>query len=290
MSHPTSHSNRDGSPQEVCQQGSQRRPSPRPELVNHSGDDINNGRPMLLGDTRLGENPVNPTADEASGQAALGPCAHEEEQDQDQPMHFQNRNSGGTQINPGVATSSSNTEATALPRADTARPSPLLELDDEPVSKTHLASCNEIGFSPTTEKLLEECKTNNAKFLSAIRQAKAVFPTGHGWEAAIATKKENSDIRDLMRIYHRFECHNIYLHVVEAGFHTGAHWIREMRSELARKLCRDFPGRFPNHKVANKCLNWVDQGCRYHEWTEMLSKTSDLGYLIALPSNVPHSA
>ncbi|KAF5136397.1 hypothetical protein E5D57_000158 [Metarhizium anisopliae] len=93
-----------------------------------------------------------------------------------------------------------------------------------------------------------------------------------------------------MRIYHRFECHNIYSHVVEAGFHTGTHWIRDMRTVLVNKLCKDFPERFQNQKTANKCLNWVDQGCRYREWTDLLSETSDLGYLLALPADVPHSA
>lgn len=163
-------------------------------------------------------------------------------------------------------------------------------VDDDAVSKTSLAMCSEIDFAPSTKRLLEDCKSNCGKFLRVIKEAKAVFPNGQGWEAAIATKKENTNIRDLMRIYHRFECYNIYRHVVEAGFHTGTHWIREMRATLVNKLCQDFPERFHNQKVANKCLNWVDQGCRYHEWTEMLSETPDLGYLIALPSDVSHSA
>ncbi|KHN97575.1 uncharacterized protein MAM_04590 [Metarhizium album ARSEF 1941] len=162
--------------------------------------------------------------------------------------------------------------------------------DDDAFCRTGLATCNEIKLSPSTKRLLEDCKNDCGQFLRAIKEAKAALPTGHGWEAAIATKKENADIRDLMRIYHRFECHNIYSHVVEAGFHTGTHWIREMRTVLVNKLCRDFPDRFQNQKMANKCLNWVDQGCRYREWTEMLSETSNLGYLIALPAEVPHSA
>ncbi|KAJ6140272.1 hypothetical protein N7471_006758 [Penicillium samsonianum] len=162
--------------------------------------------------------------------------------------------------------------------------------DDDTFGKTGLATCSEIKFAPSTKRLLEACKTNCGEFLRAISEAKAAFPTGQGWEAAIATKKENADIRDLMRIYHRFECYNIYRHVVEAGYHTGTHWIREMRAVLANKLCRDFPGRFQNQKTANKCLNWVDQGCSYHEWTEILSETPNLGYLIALPSDVSHSA
>jgi hypothetical protein len=162
--------------------------------------------------------------------------------------------------------------------------------EKENFSKTNLTSCSEIGFAPSTRRLLEDCKTTRGKFLLAIREAKVALPTGQGWEAAIATKRENADIRDLMRIYYRFECHNIYIHVVEAGFHTGTHWIREKRAALANKLFHDFPERFKDHKSASKSLNWVDQGCRYHEWTGMFSKTPDLGYLIALPSDVCHSA
>ncbi|OAA39363.1 hypothetical protein NOR_06201 [Metarhizium rileyi] len=158
------------------------------------------------------------------------------------------------------------------------------------VSRMGLATCREIDFSPSTERLLRDCKHNPGEFLRAIKEAKAAFPTGQGWEAAIATKRENADIRDLMKIYHRFECYNIYTHVVEAGFHTGAHWIRDMRLKLVNKLCKDFPERFHNQRTANKCLNWVDQGCRYHEWAEMLSETLDLGYLVALPIDVSHSA
>ncbi|KAJ5564675.1 hypothetical protein N7513_000917 [Penicillium frequentans] len=162
--------------------------------------------------------------------------------------------------------------------------------DDEAFSKTSLATCDDITFSPNTKKLLESCKTNLGGFLQAIREAKVSLPTGQGWEAAIATKKENVDIRDLMKIYHRFECHNIYRHVVEAELHTGTHWIRDMRTALANKLCQDFPERFQDQKAANKCLNWVDQGCRYQEWAEMFNEKTDLGYLIALPSDVSHSA
>ncbi|KAJ5892371.1 hypothetical protein N7504_009062 [Penicillium tannophilum] len=162
--------------------------------------------------------------------------------------------------------------------------------DDEAFSKTSLATCDDLTFSPNTKRLLESCRTNQGGFLQAIREAKVSLPTGQGWEAAIATKKENVDIRDLMKIYHRFECHNIYRHVVEAEFHTGTHWIRDMRTALANKLCQDFPERFQDQKAANKCLNWVDQGCRYSEWAEMFNEKTDLGYLIALPSDVSHSA
>lgn len=165
-----------------------------------------------------------------------------------------------------------------------------LMTDDEAFSKTSLATCDDLTFSPNTKRLLESCKTNQGGFLQAIREAKVSLPTGQGWEAAIATKKENVDIRDLMKIYHRFECHNIYRHVVEAEFHTGTHWIRDMRTALANKLCQDFPERFQDQKAANKCLNWVDQGCRYSEWAEMFNEKTDLGYLIALPSDVSHSA
>ncbi|KAK2612062.1 hypothetical protein QQS21_001911 [Conoideocrella luteorostrata] len=176
----------------------------------------------------------------------------------------------------------------ASQQTETTTPQPPGSVVDN--GKTGLANCNQLKFAPSTERLLKDCRSDRGEFLRAIEEAKAALPTGHGWLAAIATKKENSDIRDLMRIYHRFECHNIYSHVVEAGFHTGTHWIREMRTALANKLCQGFPERFQNIKTANKCLNWVDQGCRYHEWTGILGETSDLGYLIALPSDVPHSA
>ncbi|KAJ5117104.1 hypothetical protein N7476_006382 [Penicillium atrosanguineum] len=148
-----------------------------------------------------------------------------------------------------------------------------------------------LKFAPMMKRLFQDCKTDRGEFLRAIREAKAAFPTGQGWEAAIATKEENADMRDRMKIYHRFECYNIYWHVVEAGFHTGTYWIRDMRTALANKLCQDFPKRFQNQKTANKCLNWVDQGCKYHEWAGLFSsRTTDLGYLIALPLDVPHSA
>ncbi|PCD39309.1 hypothetical protein FGRA07_00580 [Fusarium graminearum] len=97
-------------------------------------------------------------------------------------------------------------------------------------------------------------------------------------------------MRDLLSIYHRFECYNIYRHTVEAGYHTGEHWIRDKRRELAQKLFDDFPERFQDTKSANKCLNWVDQGCRFHEWTKIFSEVSGLGILIALPSEIPRSA
>lgn len=164
------------------------------------------------------------------------------------------------------------------------------DVDDTASSKTQLVSCSDLNFAPSTQRLLEECKANPGEFLRAIREARATFPTGQGWKAAIASKKENADMRELMRIYHRFECYNIYSHVVEAGFHTGSHWIREMRADLARKLCQEFPERFQSHDAANKCLNWVDQGCKYHGWANMFGEPSNLGYLIALPSAVPHSA
>ncbi|KAL4915957.1 hypothetical protein BDW62DRAFT_203113 [Aspergillus aurantiobrunneus] len=72
-------------------------------------------------------------------------------------------------------------------------------------------------------------------------------------------------MRDCMKIYHRFECYNIYRHVVEAGLHTGTHWIRDLRTALAHKLCQDFTQRFHDQKAANKSLNWVDHGCKYRE-------------------------
>ncbi len=165
-----------------------------------------------------------------------------------------------------------------------------VDFDNGAYHKTQLATCEEVNFAPSTRKLLEDCKTNRGGFLRTIKQFKAVLPTGQGWKAAIAAKKENADMRDIIKIYHRFECYNIYRHVVEAGFHTGVHWVRDMRSELIKKLCQDFPERFQSQKVANKCLNWVDQGCKFHEWTEMFGESSNLGYLIALPTEVPHSA
>ncbi|KAG2002774.1 hypothetical protein GB937_009540 [Aspergillus fischeri] len=148
-----------------------------------------------------------------------------------------------------------------------------------------------ITFSPRIRRLLEDCKTDRGGFLRAIGEAKAAFPTGQGWEAAIATKEDNADMRDCMKIYHRFECYNIYRHVVEAGFHTGTHWIRDLRTALANKLCQEFPQRFHNQKAANKSLNWVDHGCKYREWADNFrNNPTDLGYLIALPIDVPHSA
>ncbi|KAM3425862.1 hypothetical protein NHJ13734_009861, partial [Beauveria thailandica] len=133
-------------------------------------------------------------------------------------------------------------------------------IESEACTKTTFASCTEIKFKPTTLQLLQKCKHQPGEFLQVIGESTAVLPTGQGWEAAIAGKKENADVRDLMKVYHRFECHNIYKHVVEAGFHTGEHWIRNMRTVLIEKLCRDFPERFHDAKTANKCLNWVDQG------------------------------
>ncbi|KAJ5219196.1 uncharacterized protein N7498_001295 [Penicillium cinerascens] len=148
-----------------------------------------------------------------------------------------------------------------------------------------------LEFSPSTRLLLEGCKTDRGRFLREIEEARTALPTGQGWEAAIATKEDNADLRDRMKIYHRFECYNIYKHVVEAGYHTGTHWIRDMRTSLANKLCQDFPQRFPDQKSVKKSLNWVDQGCKYHEWAgQFRSEGTALGYLIALPLDVPHSA
>lgn len=162
--------------------------------------------------------------------------------------------------------------------------------DHNSCGSSRLSTCVEIKLTPSTERLLENCKTDPTQFLRAIKEAKVALPNGQGWEAALATKKENTDIRDLLRIYHRFECFNIYSHVVEAGYHTSMHWVRDGRSSLIKKLCEDFPSRFQNQKAANKCLNCVDQGCKYHEWIKIFSETEDLGYLIALPSDMPHSA
>ncbi|KAG4433956.1 hypothetical protein IFR05_010569 [Cadophora sp. M221] len=146
-------------------------------------------------------------------------------------------------------------------------------------------------FSPSTRFLLESCKTDRGRFLREIEDAKTSLPTGQGWEAAIATKKENADLRECIKIYHRFECYNIYKHVVAAGYHTGTHWIRDMKPALADKLCQEFPQRFPDQKTVNKSLNWVDQGCKYNEWTcQFKGEGTALGHLIALPLDVPHSA
>ncbi|KAL7790522.1 hypothetical protein V8C43DRAFT_315880 [Trichoderma afarasin] len=135
--------------------------------------------------------------------------------------------------------------------------------DHNSCGSSRLSSCVEIKLTPSTERLLENCKTDPTQFLRAIKEAKIALPNGQGWEAALATKKENTDIRDLLRIYHRFECFNIYSHVVEAGYHTSMHWVRDGRSSLIKKLCEDFPSRFQSQKAANKCLNCVDQGCKY---------------------------
>ena len=185
------------------------------------------------------------------------------------------------QPTPGSAEASPAAGLVSLHQADTS--------DDVVFRRENLAICDEINFAPSTQRLLEACKANRGRFLLAIGEAKAAFPNGQGWEAAIATKKENADIRDLIKIYHRFECHNIYKHVVEAGYHTGTHWIRDMRALLTNKLCQDFPERFQNQKAANKSLNWVDQGCKYQEWAGMFSEKPDFGFLIALPSDVSHS-
>ncbi|KAL7953841.1 hypothetical protein V8C34DRAFT_320495 [Trichoderma compactum] len=135
--------------------------------------------------------------------------------------------------------------------------------DHNSCGSSRLSTCLEIKLTPSTERLLENCKTDPTQFLRAIKEAKVVLPNGQGWEAALAAKKENTDIRDLLRIYHRFECFNIYRHVVEAGYHTSMHWVRDGRSSLIKKLCEDFPSRFQSPKAANKCLNCVDQGCKY---------------------------
>ncbi|KAL4750526.1 hypothetical protein BDW72DRAFT_193745 [Aspergillus terricola var. indicus] len=141
-----------------------------------------------------------------------------------------------------------------------------------------------LTFSPSTRLLLESCKTDRGRFLREIEEARTALPTGQGWEAAIATKDDNADMHDRMKIYHRFECYNIYMHVVEAGYHTGTHWIRDMRTALANKLCQDFHQRFPSQKAANKSLNWVDQGYKFKDWASHFgNEATDLGYLIALP-------
>lgn len=162
--------------------------------------------------------------------------------------------------------------------------------NEDTLDRTRLAACTEITFSSNLLRVLQNCKTDRDLFLRKVEESKASLPNGRGWKAAIATKQENADMRDLLSIYHRFECYNIYRHVVEAGYHTGEHWIRDRRQELAKKLCDDFPERFQTLKAANKCLNWVDQGCKYHEWTKIFTQISDLGFLIALPSEIPRSA
>jgi hypothetical protein len=154
----------------------------------------------------------------------------------------------------------------------------------------HTSEHSTLKFSATTEALLQVCMQDPSAFLTAVEDGKVSLPNGKGWEAAIATKRNNADLRELTRIFHRFECYNIYKHVVDAGYHTGSHWIRDLRPLLAAKLSHDFPSSFVDQKAANKCLNWVDQGCRYREWAERLSDPEvELGYLIALPCDVPHS-
>ncbi|KAL4733397.1 Pyruvate/Phosphoenolpyruvate kinase-like domain-containing protein [Aspergillus similis] len=97
-------------------------------------------------------------------------------------------------------------------------------------------------------------------------------------------------MRDRIKVYHRFECYNIYTHVVEAGYHTGTHWIRDLRTALAIKLCQGFPQRFPSQKTANKSLNWVDQSYKFNDWASQFgNEATALGYLIALALDVPHS-
>ncbi|CAF3575964.1 hypothetical protein QX201_002658 [Fusarium graminearum] len=162
--------------------------------------------------------------------------------------------------------------------------------DDDTLVETRLTSCNDIDFTPSLRLLMETCKIDRSVFFHKVEESKAAFPNGQGWRAAIAIKQDNADMRDLLSIYHRFECYNIYRHTVEAGYHTGEHWIRDKRRELAQKLFDDFPERFQDTKSANKCLNWVDQGCRFHEWTKIFSEVSGLGILIALPSEIPRSA
>lgn len=188
---------------------------------------------------------------------------------------------------------SNNSQGTSSSDIDTNSTNPSPNTEETPLQDGTIfdSTINKPGFSPTMRRLLESCRTDRGKFLREIEEARAVLPTGQGWEAAIATKVENADLRDRMKIYHRFECYNIYQHVVEAGYHTGTHWIREMRTTLAQKLCEEFPRRFRDQKAANKCLNWVDQGCKYHEWAGHFRRgVRDLGYLIALPLDVPHSA
>jgi hypothetical protein len=154
----------------------------------------------------------------------------------------------------------------------------------------HLSEHGTLKFSAMADALLQACMQDPSAFLRAVEDGKVSLPNGQGWEAAIATKRNNADLRELTRIFHRFECYNIYKHVVDAGYHTGSHWIRDMRPILAAKLSHDFPNSFVDQKAANKCLSWVDQGCRYREWAKGLSDSEvDLGYLIALPCDVPHS-
>ncbi|KAF5664253.1 hypothetical protein FHETE_7135 [Fusarium heterosporum] len=161
---------------------------------------------------------------------------------------------------------------------------------DDTLEKTRLTACNDVTFTPTLRQLLEDCKNDRGLFLRKVEESQAALPNGQGWQAAIAIKQDNADMRDLLSVYHRFECYNIYRHVVEAGYHTGEHWIRDRRQELTKRLCDDFPKRFQNTKAANKCLNWVDQGCKYHEWTKMFGESQELGFLVALPSEIPRSA
>jgi len=174
--------------------------------------------------------------------------------------------------------------------ADTTNTSSLIRETTPQRIGTDVDTVGTLTFSPSTKLLLESCKTDRGRFLREIEEARTALPTGQGWEAAIATKENNADMRDRNKIYHRFECYNIYKHVVEAGYHTGTHWIRDMRMALVNKLCQEFPQRFPDEKAANKGLNWVDQGCKYHEWAgQFISEGTSLGHLIALPLDVPHS-
>ncbi|KAL8953299.1 MAG: hypothetical protein Q9222_000823 [Ikaeria aurantiellina] len=245
-------------------------------------------------------NSSNPGDDHTDDNQSPLPLPHENDDDQSGSAHVVDPAHGDLDI-PAITPCLSfgqqpASSVTALPAAGlaTLQQAEIVALpaasDDSSICKEGLATCSEVQFAPSTSRLLEACRIERGQFLRAIREAKAALPTGQGWEAAIATKRENADIRDLMKIYHRFECYNIYRHVVEAGFHTGTHWIRDMRTTLAKKLCKDFPERFPIQKTANRSLSWVDQGCKYHEWAGMFNESPDLGYLIALPSDVSHSA
>ncbi|OAA60618.1 hypothetical protein LEL_10799 [Akanthomyces lecanii RCEF 1005] len=186
------------------------------------------------------------------------------------------------QANPTQTPLSDGTTTTAAPITPS--------FDPEKNPNVQLTALRKLNFTTYMKGLLRDCILSPGNFFRSIEAAKIALPNGQGWEAAIATKKNNADARDMLRIYHRFECYNIYFHVVEAGLHTGKHWIRDGRSELVKRLRQKFPRHFLDQRATNKCLNWVDQGCKYNQWTEMFGPVPDLGYLIALPSDVPHSA
>ncbi|KAL4728737.1 hypothetical protein ACLX1H_003136 [Fusarium chlamydosporum] len=74
--------------------------------------------------------------------------------------------------------------------------------NEDTLDRTRLAACTEITFSSNLRRVLQNCKTDRDLFLRKVEESKASLPNGRGWKAAIATKQENADMRDLLSIYH----------------------------------------------------------------------------------------